>query len=374
VSSPFVAGNRVYVAAAHQKGFETFGAVYCLDRNSHKVLWTFDNDGDMKQVFSSPCVADGRLFIGEGFHDDSNCRFYCLDAATGVKRWDFQTGSQTESSPCVAGGKVFFGAGNDGVYALDAATGKEVWRFRGEGASILRIGAGPAVDGKRLYVGSGVDRNRPDNPGETSVFCLDADTGTKVWKLRTDLPCWGAPAVAEDTVYFGLGNGDVLNDATRPAGALLCVDARTGQQRWRFDVPNGILNQPALDRSRVYVGCRDGSCYCVSRRDGQLRWKCALGSPVVASPVLDDASCKGRPATLFAVAVAGRVCCLDSFTGKVHWSYDDLHNRAAHLSSTPALVVSPTVDGERRRLYFGAALNGLKTPALYCLTDLLPEG
>jgi outer membrane protein assembly factor BamB len=376
VSSPCVVGNRIYVAAAHKKGFETFGLVYCLDRTSRQVLWTFDNDGDMKQVFSSPCVAGGMLFIGEGFHDDQNCRLYCLDAATGAKVWDFPTAGQTESSPCVTEGKVFFGAGNDGVYALNAATGKKLWQYpetQGKG-SLVRFGAGPTVAGNRLYIGSGVDRNRPDDPGETAVFCLNTDTGAQVWKLRTELPCWGAPAVADDAVYFGLGNGDVFQDAAHPAGALLCVDPATGQQRWRFDVPNGILSRPALDRDRVYFGCRDGACYCVSRRAGKLRWKQPLGSPVIASPALDEASSSGRAATVFAIAVAGQVACIDAYTGKVHWNYSDLQKRAAHLSSSPAVVVSPTAEGDRRRIYFGAALNGLTTPVLYCLVDVLPEG
>src|SRR5262249_21618966 len=130
VSSPLLVGDRVYVAAAH-KALSTFGTLYCLDRSTLKVLWSFDDDGGMKQVFSSPCVADGRLYLGEGFQDDKNCKLYCVSAATGAKLWEFRTTSQTEASPCVAAGKVFFGAGNDGVYCLDAAGGQKRWQFPG---------------------------------------------------------------------------------------------------------------------------------------------------------------------------------------------------------------------------------------------------
>jgi outer membrane protein assembly factor BamB len=373
VSSPCVAGDHVYVAVAHRKGFDTFGAVYCLDRASLKVLWIFDDDGAMKQVFSSPCVAEGRLFIGEGFHDDSNCRLYCLDAATGHKRWAFQIGSQTESSPCVAGGKVFFGAGNDGVYALDVATGKKCWQYASDGGRLLRICAGPAVVGNRLYVGSGVDRNRADDPGETAAFCLNADTGRLVWKQRTDLPCWGTPAVGEDAVYFGLGNGDVFNDAPAAAGALLCLDAASGQVRWRYDVPNGVLSRPALDRQRIYFGCRDSCCYALGRHSGKLHWKQTMDSPVVAAPALDLVSSSDRAATVVAVGIAGKVCCLDALSGKIHWTYEALHGPGAHLCSSPTVVVRPTAEGERRHVYFGVGLNHLRTPALFCLTDFLPE-
>src|SRR5439155_3308007 len=110
-SSPLVAGDRVYIAAAHDSFFKPYGTLYCLDRNNGHVVWSFDNGKQMKQVFSTPCLVDGKLYIGEGFHQDSSCKLYCLKAENGEKLWDFQTDSHVESSPCVANGKVYFGAG-----------------------------------------------------------------------------------------------------------------------------------------------------------------------------------------------------------------------------------------------------------------------
>jgi outer membrane protein assembly factor BamB len=378
VSSPLVVGDRIYVAVAHKKGFETFGVLYCLDRESRKILWTFDNDGDMKQAYSSPCVADGRVYIGEGFHDDQNCRVYCINADTGAKIWDFQTTSQTESTPCVADGRVFIGAGNDGLYCLDARKGKVLWRFPGKSArgGLLRFGANPVVSDDRVYIGTGVDRNRPDNPGETALFCLDAATGRQVWRTDVDLPCWGAAAVVTGRVFFCLGNGDVFNDAKAPAqpkGALLCLSPRTGKLRWRFDVPNGALERPVVDRYRVFFGARDGKLYCVSRLDGQKRWEASLGSPVIAAPALDCFSSGDKANTVYAIGARGRVMCLDAASGRTHWDYRNLQGDAAHLSSSPVLVTEATTDGERRRLYFGAALNAFTIPALYSLEDFMPE-
>jgi outer membrane protein assembly factor BamB len=375
VSSPLVVGDRVYVSAAHKAGLDTFGAVYCLDRKTRKVVWATDDDGGMKQMFSSPCVAAGRLYVGEGFHDDPDCKLYCLDARTGKKRWEFQTGSQTEATPCVAGGKVFVGAGNDGVYCLDARTGKKLWQYAaapGKGR-LLRVGASPVVAGKRLYVGSGVDRFSPDNPGETALLCLDAGTGRPVWKVPVSLPAWGAPAVAGDRVYFGLGNGDVFTEAKRPAGALLCLDARNGKKVWEVKMAGGVLGRPVLDLENVYFGARDHHCYCLDRATGKQRWKKDLGSPVIASPALVFDPEDGHTAGVFAVATAGRVCCLDPATGKAHWTYKNLENTGnAHLSSAPRVVVRRAEDGDHRWIYFGAALNGLSTPVLYRIEDVLP--
>ena len=88
-SSPVVDGERVYVGVVLPSAFKGSGAVYCVDRKTGKEIWMFNEGGDMKDVFSSPCVADGRLYIGEGFHQHADCKLYCLDAATGKKLWDF---------------------------------------------------------------------------------------------------------------------------------------------------------------------------------------------------------------------------------------------------------------------------------------------
>src|SRR5262249_34682914 len=145
-----VDGDRVYVGVVHGSAFRT-GAVYCLDRATGKPLWAFNNGGQMKDVFSSPHVADGRLYVGEGFHQDADCKLYCPEAHTGKKLWEYRTASHTEATPCVWRGKVYFGAGDDGLFCLDAATGKERWHLKG-----LHVDANPLVVGGRLYGGSGV--------------------------------------------------------------------------------------------------------------------------------------------------------------------------------------------------------------------------
>ncbi len=373
VSAPFVTDERIYFAAAHT----TFrqGALFCLDRATGKKIWQFADRGTLKQVFSSPLMAYGRLYFGEGFHDDADCKVYCLDADKGQKIWDFQTTSQTESSPFVKGGKVFIGGGNDGLYCLDAATGKKVWQYPPlphEGR-LLRIGSSPVVREGRLYAGSGVDRNRKDDPGETAFLCLDAATGKLVWKVPTDLPCWGAPVVSGNEVFFGLGNGDIFDDASNPAGAMLCALAGSGKVLWRRDVANGVLEKPAVDKERVIFGCRDGHCYCLNRANGDVLWKTFLGSPVIACPALARNTLTAKTASVYALATAGKVCCLDPASGEIEWTYSV--PSTPYLSAAPTVVVSRTVEGDRRHLYVAATLDNPTSgrPVLYCLEDFMPN-
>lgn len=359
-SSPLVTEDRVYTAVAHRNAFTSFGKLSALDRATGQVLWSFPDDSRMKMAFSSPRLADGRLYIGEGFHQDADCKLYCLDAASGKKLWEFATASHTESSPCAADGKVFIGAGDDGVYCLDAVTGAEVWHFQDN----LHVDASPIVVHGRLYAGSGVG----DLHKTLELFCLDAASGKPVWRAPSPLPAWGAPAVVGERVYFGLGNGNFLFSDERPAGGVMCVQAADGQRLWQADVKDGVVNVPVVDADAVYFGSRDGHVYAVARADGQPRWKRDLGSPVVAAPALAPAAKPGEAAnSLYAVASGGMVACLNPRTGEPYWTFDLSQHEPQLLSSPAAVLQAVTPADQHRRIYFGAGIGGL--PRLYCLED-----
>jgi outer membrane protein assembly factor BamB len=361
VSSPCVVGDRVYVGAIRDAGLSTSGAVYCLSRDTGKIVWQFDDDGEMQHMYSSPCLADGRVYIGEGMHANHVCKFYCLDAASGHKLWQFVTEGHIESSPCVADGKVFFAAGDDGLYCLDAVTGAQRWHYQAP----IHVDASATVVGKCLYSGSGVSRTRK----ATTIFCLDADEGKVLWQRTTDLPVWGSPAVSGDEVFFGLGNGRLMRSAEppeKPAGALLCVAAKTGETRWRYAVSDGVLVRPIADDEHVYFGARNGCCYCLDRFHGRVCWTQDLGSPLVTNSALLDRH-------LYVVASGGQVSRLEADSGQIKWTFDV----AAYSQTKPRLFSSPAVipDGAdargHHRIYFGAELQmPLNSAAvLYCLRD-----
>ncbi|MCZ6680751.1 MAG: PQQ-binding-like beta-propeller repeat protein, partial [Candidatus Poribacteria bacterium] len=163
-ASPAVAGDRVYIASAQGSIFSTGGAVYCLDANSGDVRWQYPSP---IQIFSSPTVVGGRVYVGEGFHQDTNCHLYCLNASDGSPIWTFQTASHVESSPFVSQGKVYFGAGEDGVYCVDALEGKEIWHYPS-----IHVDMSPAVWEGTAYFGSGY--------GEYRIYAVDANTGEEL--------------------------------------------------------------------------------------------------------------------------------------------------------------------------------------------------
>jgi outer membrane protein assembly factor BamB len=125
ISSLTVTGGRVYTGAED-------GNIYCLDATTGAVIWKTSLgelidayiSWDSFQVRSSPCVVDGRLYVG---HVDYNV--YCLDITDGSIIWTFETGGMVASSPAVVGGAVYIGAKDSFLYKLNATDGTPIWKF-----------------------------------------------------------------------------------------------------------------------------------------------------------------------------------------------------------------------------------------------------
>ena len=123
-------------------------------------------------------------------------------------------------------------------------------------------------------------------------------------------------------------------------GALLALDAKTGEERWRFYTNGAIRTRPAADAQRVIFGSDDGYLYCLGH-DGKLRWRSALGNgdrfvighqrltsawPVPTHPLLAD----GKVFALGGCWPADGVFmnAIDAMTGRLLWRSPSVHMRA----------------------------------------------
>lgn len=343
VATPAVTEDSVFVAAIRDTGLQPTGAILCLDRGTLKPRWTFDDNGSMLHMFSSPVIAGGRLYVGEGMHANFACHLYCLDAATGRKLWAAKANSHIESTPVVANGRVVIGAGDDGVLCFDARSGERLWRME----SPAHVDTSPVIADGVVYAGSGISRRVPAEP---AVFALDLLSGQPRWRVRMNLPVWATPTLADGTLFVGLGNGRLLEGPRppeSPAGGLVALNAQTGEERWRYSECDAVFGQPAVDANRIYVGSRDGRCHALDRATGRRVWATACGSPVVAGPVWCGS-------TLVVTASGGQVWGLNPTDGSAAWRFD----AAAHSYIQPRLLSPPAVtrqDG-RELLYLPAEL------------------
>ncbi|MGE5192478.1 MAG: PQQ-binding-like beta-propeller repeat protein, partial [Deltaproteobacteria bacterium] len=324
-SSPAVVDGQVYIGALYELQSLTEGAVYCVNAvdgrpagdnvlEAGERTWRFTAEGGLKPVFSSPAIAGGWLYFGEGYHQDQNCRLFCLDARTADRPlWTFPTASHVESSPCLVGSRIFFGAGDDGVLCLDRgdvnspgdepAAPKKLWQF----PNVHVDGSCLVVDG-RLFVGSVMG----DVYNDFCALAIDAATGKGIWRVPAPMPLPASPAYAGGCVYFGLGNGKFDVDAERPAGAVWCLDAATGDTVWQFETTGSVLATPAIAGERVIACSRDAHCYCLSQETGDLLWKVDLTDPINASPIVAG----GKVCVL---TVSGQLVCLSVDDGKELW-------------------------------------------------------
>ena len=314
-ASPAIVGSQVYIAAAQGSLFSSGGAVYCLDANSGVDLWQYNTS---VQIFSSPTVVGGRVYVGEGFHQDADCHLHCLDASSGRMVWTFKTTSHVESTPFVSQGKVYFGAGNDGVYCLDALEGQEIWHYPS-----VHVDMSPVVWKGKVYFGTGY--------GEYRIYAVDANSGAEIWSKRVDYPAWGSPSADGDTVFFGLGNGNFIESARVPKGRVSAHNAETGEQIWEYEVEDSVLTAVAYRNGFVYFGSRDGAVYALNAIDGTLVWKADIGHAVVSSPAVTESA-------VYVGADNGIIYKINISSGRVVWQFGtDKITGGAPIYSSPAI-------------------------------------
>jgi len=94
-------------------------------------------------------------------------------------------------------------------------------------------------------------------------------------------PVPGAPGV-------GIGRRTPINNWTNEvgSGAVIAVDPRTGERKWKFDqfdvTDSGLLTTAS---DLLFTGGREGYFYALDAQSGAMLWKASLGGQVVAAPI-----------------------------------------------------------------------------------------
>jgi outer membrane protein assembly factor BamB len=231
-SAPCVFNGKVYVGTFEEWGDK--GYVYCIDEITGKKIWRYEANDCLE---GSPAVSDGKVYIGSMKNYDGH--FYCLDANTGKKIWTYKPGESIVTSPAVAYGKVYFGSHDDHLYCLDADTGEKIWAFFTNYSDIY---SSPVICNNKLYFGTS------DSPHDDNFYCLDAITGEKIWSYRTNHVIMYPSAVAYGKVYF-------LSDD------LYCLNADNGEFIWKFDAPLSLDDEIVIADGKVYFE-GDENEYC----------------------------------------------------------------------------------------------------------------
>ncbi|RME96229.1 MAG: alcohol dehydrogenase [Verrucomicrobia bacterium] len=224
-STPVYANGRLYIWGSHL-------LFSCLDAATGEVLWR----RDFKQEFNageppwhqaaSPVVMDGLVLIN--VRVAGRC-LMALDPEDGSIRWSHGNYLSTHATPVPVewnGQRQMVVLTTRRLAGIEPATGRVLWSHDLT-MNTISVAASPVICGNRVYVSAGYSTGAAVvevNPTG------DGWTTTRLWGLKRSLVNhWSTPVEKDGFLY---GHYGFKKYTTAP---LCCVEAATGEIRWRQD-------------------------------------------------------------------------------------------------------------------------------------------
>jgi len=186
------------------------GLVFIADAETLIAVREVDGSVAWRMPFSGPLAAPLAWDNGWLIAAAASRTILAFRASDGELIWRRDVNSPVNARPALSADRIYLPA-SDRIIALQVETGVPLWerKLRGVPSDVL------ALD-DRLYVGS----------DDNFLYCLKTRDGLVDWRWRTGADVVGRPASDEHRVYFvSLDN------------VLRGLDLKTGNQRWKADLP-----------------------------------------------------------------------------------------------------------------------------------------
>ena len=193
-----------------------------------EMLWSFEDRGTGQ---GSVVVANEKVFV-TGIPDTLISEGYLFAFDTSGKLlWKKNYGKDwtgifpgSRSTPTVSGDLVYVESGNGAVFCLNADTGEKVWSidfFKDLHADSVQFGFSESIliDGDKLYCTPGGKVN--------NMIALNRFTGQKIWSS----PAFQEKATYSSPIVFNHNGQRLLVNLT--STSIIGLDANTGQMYWR---------------------------------------------------------------------------------------------------------------------------------------------
>jgi outer membrane protein assembly factor BamB len=163
-----------------------------------RVLW----QRTVGQGFSGPAVVGNKVLVFHRLGDKETVD--CLDKAHGAPLWhfayatayrdDFGFDEGPRATPTVAAGKVYTLGAEGALYCLDLQTGRKVWGLPVDTSlhppkGFFGVATSPLVVGDKVLVNLGAGAG-------SGIVAFQADTGDLVWKATDDEASYSSPISA----------------------------------------------------------------------------------------------------------------------------------------------------------------------------------
>jgi quinoprotein glucose dehydrogenase len=288
-----------------------------------------------------------------------------------------------QANPILVEGRLYLPTPTAIVISLDPANGEEIWRYdpqidRSKGhAEIGNRGVTSWIDPEafddascrhRIFTGTldarlialdGVTGEPCEAFGDNGQLYLDRDVGAEVdeWVNYT---VTSPPVIVDDVLIVGSAIGDNRSVETE-LGIVRGIDARTGEERWRWDPIPRDASDPAYSSWKPDEAAITGSAnaWAPLAADPEL----GLVYVPTGSPSPDFFGGEREGDNLYANSLVA----LHAETGEIAWYQQLVHHDVwdYDLASQPTLV-NLTHDGE----VIPAVLQGTKTGMIFSFNRL----
>ena len=287
-ASPIVVEDSVFISSS-DAGMQAF------DLQTGKPKWTHKTNRD---IIAPAAYFEGSIFVG-----DVSGTLYALDVKTGERVWTFDVQGTIDNSVNidVHAKRVIVGSQAGLLFALESATGKLVWEYETED----QIRCFPSILGRHCFV-AGCD---------SYLHVVNLDTGKRVCRISLDAPTGATPLLSGDLAFVGTEGNEFLGidwkqekviwrfpmrqGARAPAayreGTLIfggmdrtvyALNAKTGEERWRFNTRGRIEGGAVIVGDKVYVPSNDSSLYVLNFQSGRLIESIELTGRLSTSPAV----------------------------------------------------------------------------------------
>ena len=240
-------------------------------------------------------------------------------------KWRYWTGSNQSGAPALAEGKVIVGTEAGDLHAIHVDSGKKAWtslvspRETGKGI----VFCSPFVYDGSVYIGNKVGM----------VSCVRLKDGEILWQKQME---------GEDPRIYSSPTGDhrgiVFGVADRQNGSLVCLDPKTGKQRWVMRALREIGASPAIFGDSVFVTSKDRHLYEVSFKTGKVVREWLLPGTTHCSPTIAFGM-------VFLSVNSGELVAVDLATGDKLWTVEGNGLEKIGPSCSSKTLVFPTARG-----------------------------
>lgn len=365
IASPVPSGDRVLVSGLGAFNVATLHCLASDPKAAERSVWSRSTPYLKLPVVSSPALIGGKVIFGDGMHQTDGAILHCLRLDGGLPLWQLPVPGKLvhlEGSPSAEANGVWIGGGAAGVLCIDlervSLDGEErdlasiqkildqkwkelvakyeadkkkdpdfaippsvdmlpkpapklVWQ---QGQEKWHVDAPVTIAGNRLLVASAyLDKERL---GDRAIHCLSAAIGKAHWRAPLKLNPWGGASVLGNLVVAGGSTIGYDPNALKGAkGEITALDLADGKEKWRKDVPGGIVGCVALAEGLAIATATDGKVRAFDLATGERRWIYDAKTPCFAPPAV-------AAGVVYAGDLRGVVHAINLSDGQAKWTLD----------------------------------------------------